>query len=388
MSVPRKGIIIFGSTGSIGRNCLEVAARFPDRFRIAGISGCSNLKLLAEQARRFDILLVAVGTDKTGELKNMLDSRVRLFAGEDGLLEMLEYPDGIDLVVNGLVGATGLKPTLRTLEKGIDLALANKESLVMAGRMVFDIAGRTGAKLIPIDSEHSAIFQCLLGEERSTVAELILTASGGPFFKTPIEELRAVTPERAMRHPNWSMGARITIDSATMLNKGLEVIEAHWLFNIPQEHIDVVIHPQSIVHSMVRFKDGSYIAQMGAPDMRLPIQFALTYPERLDSPYCRLDFSKLLKLEFHPAPMDKFPCLGLAYGALEQGGVAPVVLNAADEQAVSAFIDRRIGFMDIPSVIERTLEKLSGSEYPDLEEIMAVDREARSVAEEFINSGG
>ncbi len=318
--------------------------------------------------------------------RHLFPPEMKLFAGETGLIELLNHCPNVDLVVNSLVGAAGLLPTVKALEMGITVALANKESLVMAGKLMFDIAERTGAGLIPIDSEHSAIFQCLLGEDHNTVAKLILTASGGPFFRTPLEKLHDATPAEALQHPSWNMGNRITIDSATMLNKGLEVIEAHWLFNIPAEDIEVIIHPQSIVHSLVRFKDGSYIAQMGAPDMRLPIQFAMTYPERLQSPYCRLDFDKTFNLEFHPVPMEKYPCLELSFMALRKGGVSPAVLNAADETAVKAFLKKRIKFTDIPKIIESVLHEVSGYDNPSLDDIMRADAEARRAAERIIGT--
>ena len=382
-----KNIVLFGSTGSIGRNCLEVVSRFSDRFKVAGLAAKNNFQLLAEQADKYQPKAVAIGNrEHYSALRELLSSDITLYSGEKELPRLLEAESPVDLAVNAMVGAAGLIPTIRTLEKGITLALANKESLVAGGEIVLKTAEEHGAVLLPIDSEHSAIFQCLLGENRSSIDELILTASGGPFLKTPLRDFPGVTPRMALKHPNWDMGPRITIDSATMVNKGLEVIEAHWLFNIPPERIKVVIHPQSIVHSMVRFKDGSYLAQMGAPDMRLPIQFALTYPERLPSPYCRLDFTAPVSIDFQPVPSEKFSGLELAYRALTMGGLAPAVLNAADEAAVSAFLDGRITFDRIPQIIESALDWFKLEPHPSVEDILRIDEETRTFIQTITNS--
>ncbi len=375
----KKNIVLFGSTGSIGANCLEVVSRYPKLFQVAGLAAKNNFELLAQQANRYKPAVVAIANPQhTDELKDLLPSDTALLTGDKGIRELLDYINiPIDIAVNAMVGASGLVPSLRTLEKGITLGLANKESLVMAGSIVLETARRTGAALLPIDSEHSAIFQCLLGENAHALDKIILTASGGPFFERPAEEFDDITPEEALKHPNWDMGPRITVDSATMLNKGLEVIEARWLFDLPPDRIDVVIHRQSIVHSLIMFIDGSYIAQMGAPDMRLPIQFALTYPQRLPSPYSRLDFNTAFCLDFHPVPLKKFPCLELAYEALDQGGIAPAVLNAADEAAVEAFLRGKIKFTGIADLIAESLNKIQGSSQPGLDEILEADEETR-----------
>ena len=358
----RKNLVIFGSTGSIGKNCLEVAARYPERFNVTGLAARNNYELLARQAEEFGVGAIVIGNQAhLSDLKKIVPSGIKIFAGENEIPALLGSGTKIDLAVNAMVGAAGLAPSLAVLEQGITLALANKESLVAGGALILKTAAENGAELLPIDSEHSAIFQCLLGADRKTISSLILTASGGPFVDTPIEEFPSITPEMALKHPNWNMGARITIDSATMVNKGLEVIEAKWLFDIAPDKIEVVIHRQSIVHSMVRFDDGSYLAQMGAPDMRLPIQFAMTYPERLPSPYCKLDFENPFTLNFQPVPETKFPGLLLAYETLQKGGVYPAALNAADETAVAAFLNREIGFERIPQLIGSALESISGN---------------------------
>ena len=389
----RKNIVIFGSTGSIGRNCLEVASRYPGRFKIAGLAAGDNYQLLARQAEEFGVEAVVIGNENHySALREALPSTIKVSAGESEIPGLLQNNSKIGLAVNAMVGAAGLAPSLAVLREGITLALANKESLVAGGALVLKTAGENNAELLPIDSEHSAIFQCLLGEDRKTISSLILTASGGPFADTPLEEFPSITPERALKHPNWDMGARITIDSATMVNKGLEVIEAKWLFDITPEKIQVVIHRQSIVHSMVRFDDGSYLAQMGAPDMRLPIQFALTYPERLPSPYCELDFGNPIALDFQPVPEQKFPGLTLAYQALHRGGIYPAALNAADETAVAAFLEKKIGFDAIPNLIGSALESIesnvelsAASEY-SLDDILRVDKTVRRLVENEIRN--
>jgi len=374
----KKNLIIFGSTGSIGKNCLEVVSRFQDRFKIIGLAANNNYELLAEQAAKFKASSVLItNAEHQHQLRKLLPNSVMLFAGMASLPEFLSEVDKPDLVVNAMVGSAGLIPTLETLKSGIDLALANKESLVAAGELVINTASNNNANLIPIDSEHNAIFQCLTGEDKSNVDRLILTASGGPFLDAQLADFGKITPEEALKHPTWDMGDRITIDSATMMNKGFEVIEARWLFGISGERIDVTIHRQSIVHSMVRFNDGSYIAQMGAPDMRLPIQFALTFPERLSSPYCELDFSKSFDLSFQPPPKEKFPCLELAYQAMQSGGIAPAVLNAADEAAVKAFLRHKIKFTQIPKLIEIALNEMGNEGYSTVDEILKADKETR-----------
>ena len=381
----QKNIVIFGSTGSIGVNSLEVVSRFPDRFKVVGLSANNNYKLLAEQAEKFNVKSVNIANkEHYSDLKSLLPLNMTVSAGKENIPELLDSGEKIDIVINAMVGSAGLLPSLRTLEKGITLALANKESLVAGGEIVIATAKEKDAVIIPIDSEHSAIFQCLNGEERKSVAKIILTASGGPFIDTPLDEFASITPEQALKHPNWDMGSRITIDSATMANKGFEVIEAKWLFDIEPENIEVTVHRQSIVHSMVRFIDGSYIAQMGMPDMRLPIQYALTYPERLESPYCSLDFTAQFSLDFRPVDMKRYPCLKLAFRALKEGGTAPAVLNAADETAVSAFLKGKISFTGIAECIETALDKIENIQNPDIDTILQADMEARMFVESFV----
>ena len=386
-----KRLLIFGSTGSIGRNCLEVVSRYGDKFQIVGLSAGNNIDLLAQQAAQFGVSFTAIPDEnRLNDLRKILPAGTQSNAGDEAAEWLLDKCAPLDLVVNAMVGVAGLRPSLETLKRDITLALANKESLVAGGALVLKTLDTGKARLLPIDSEHSAIFQCLLGEDRKTIRELILTASGGPFLDTPRKDFPSITPQMALRHPNWQMGARITIDSATMVNKGLEVIEAHWLFGIPAERIKVVIHRQSIIHSLVRFDDGSYLAQLGAPDMRLPIQFALTYPERLYSPYCDLNFEQAFNLSFQPLPAEKFPGLLLAYAALREGGLYPTALNAADETAVAAFLAGKISFIRIPQLVEKALEWMAGnenmrrlSEY-SLEDILTVDGEVRKYVEMWI----
>ena len=380
-----KNIVIFGSTGSIGVNALEVVSRFPDRFKVVGLSANNNYKLLAEQAEKFKVDSVNIGNkEHYSNLKSLLPATKTISAGQENFPELLECGENIDIVINAMVGSAGLLPTIKTLEKGITLALANKESLVAGGEIVISTAKQKGASIIPIDSEHSAVFQCLNGESGKSVAKIILTASGGPFVDTPLDEFSSITPDQALKHPNWNMGSRITIDSATMANKGFEVIEAKWLFDIEPENIEVTVHRQSIVHSMVRFIDGSYIAQMGMPDMRLPIQYALTYPERLESPYCNLDFTGKFHLDFRPVEGERFPCLGLAFRALKEGGTAPAVLNAADETAVEAFLRHEIEFTGIAKSIEAALNKIENIQNPDIDSVLRADKEARVFVETLL----
>jgi 1-deoxy-D-xylulose-5-phosphate reductoisomerase len=369
-----KKIIILGSTGSIGKNCLEIVQSNSERFQVVGLSAKDNFQLLAEQAVKFQPSAVAISNPSHYfDLRKLLPSNIQIHSGEVGTLALLETGER----VNAMVGAAGLLPTIKALEKGKTVALANKESLVAGGELVLKAAKEHNAQLLPIDSEHSAIFQCLIGEDWRTIDKLVLTASGGPFLDKPLSEFSQITPEMALKHPNWAMGPRITVDSATMVNKGLEVIEAHWLFHIPPERIEVVIHRQSIVHSLVHFTDGAYIAQMGAPDMKLPIQFAMTYPERISSPYGKLDWSKSFRLDFQPVPKEKFPALKLAYRALELGGVAPAVLNAADETAVALFLAGKISFDRIPNIIENALSSFKQILKPAIEDILSVDKETR-----------
>jgi 1-deoxy-D-xylulose-5-phosphate reductoisomerase len=378
-----KKIAVLGSTGSVGRQALNVIKDYPQRFQIISLSANSQVKLLAEQARMFCPRKVAIA-DASGysELKSELAGLdIEIVVGAEGIRELAADPE-VEIVLNALVGFTGLVPTLAAVGAGKTIALANKETLVAGGHLVIDECRRSGASVIPVDSEHSAIFQCLRGQKRSFVEKLILTASGGPFHGRKKEELAAVTLAQALKHPNWEMGAKITIDSATLMNKGLEVIEAHWLFEMPYEGINVVIHKESIIHSMVEFADGAILAQMGLPDMRVPIQYAISYPDRLESKTPRVDWPKLARLHFAAPDVTAFPCLELAYEAGRTGGTLPAVMNAANEEAVRMFLQQKIGFLDIPRIIEAVMNKHKVTRWPGLEELVEVDRVAREIARE------
>ena len=374
----RKNIAILGSTGSIGRNSLEVIGNFPDRFTATYLTANTNIDLLEQQIRLFHprgVVVLDEGCAAT--LRNRVGRSVEVLGGEDGL-EQVVTRDNVDIVISSLVGFAGLQPTVAAIQHRKRIALANKETLVVAGGLITSLAKECGVDLLPVDSEHSAILQCLAGEDRSLVTRLILTASGGPFLNTPAELFATLTVENALSHPNWKMGNKITIDSATLMNKGLEVIEARWLFGLPAERIHVVIHPQSIIHSMVEFVDGSIKAQLGLPDMKLPIQYALSYPERWPTNGARVDFPALRSMTFFEPDRAKFRCLNLAYDALSLGGTAPAVLNAANEMAVSAFLQRRISFEKIPIVIERALSLHKTRPSPDLQDIIEADRQVRT----------
>ena len=373
-----KKLSILGSTGSIGVSTLEIIAAHPEQFRVVALTAGYNLELFQQQVRAFSPEIVAVvNPDDAERLRQDLGADApEILSGVEGLIACASHPD-VDMAVSSIVGAAGLVPTMAAIETGKDIALANKETLVTAGSLVMDAITKAGVKLYPVDSEHSAIFQSLEGHRERDVRRLILTASGGPFRDRNPDTFSEITLEDALAHPNWNMGRKITIDSATMMNKGLEVIEAHWLFNLPGEQIDVHIHPQSIVHSMVEYVDGSVIAQLGIPDMKTPIAYALSYPERLTLDLPPLDLCQLGKLTFQPPDLKQFPCLDLAYQALAEGGSAPAVLNAANEIAVGAFLDRRIGFTDIPVLIRATLEKHQVVNLNTIEEVLLVDRWAR-----------
>lgn len=378
-----KKICILGSTGSIGQNSLAVIANFPGRFSPACLTTYKNVDLLREQIRRYTPDAVAVLDESAGtELRRTANGRTKIFIGEAGLEELVSTCN-VDLVINALVGIAGLRPTIATLNRGIPVALANKETLVAAGELVTTLARKCNADLIPIDSEHSAILQCLAGEQKENVARLILTASGGPFLHTSKEELPHQTIEAALQHPNWKMGNKITIDSATMMNKGLEIIEAHWLFGLPANQIEVLIHPQSIIHSMVEFVDGSVKAQLGVPDMKIPIQYALTYPDRSPSLYKRVNFAELATMTFSEPDTSKFRCLSLAYAALRAGGSAPVVLNAANEIAVTLFLNKELPFGGIAELIDTALEQIPLTTITSLDEITYVDSIARRLVTEM-----
>lgn len=381
-----KNISILGSTGSIGRNTLQVISNNPDRFRAVALAAGTNVELLAKQVEEFKPKIVSVGSKQlAGQLKTDFNvSGVKIVWGEEGLAEVACWHEA-QMVLSAVVGAAGLVPTWRAIEAGKDIALANKETLVTAGALFMEKVARENIRLIPVDSEHSAIFQSLEGNNRSELAHILLTASGGPFrgWKTPA--LTEVTPKMALAHPNWNMGAKISIDSATLMNKGLEVIEARWLFDAPSEIIEVVVHPESIVHSMVEFIDGQVIAQLGVPDMKGPIAYALSYPERMGDVLKRLDLKSLESLHFYEADTDVFRCLKLAFDALAGPDSMPTVLNAANEVAVAAFLEKRIGFLDIPKTIEYLLETSDHSQLSDLEHVVAVDAEARRLAQQFID---
>jgi 1-deoxy-D-xylulose-5-phosphate reductoisomerase len=384
-----KRIAILGSTGSIGRQCLNVVESLPGEFEVVAIAAGKNVALAAEQAARHRPKMVSVAEEHHAE---ELCQRLRstnaspmpeILFGPRGMERVATHPDA-DTVVSAAVGVVGLPATYAAVQQGKTIALANKEVLVAAGEVVTAEARRKRVNILPVDSEHNAIHQCLRAGEHREVKRLVLTASGGPFRKTPLSRLNQVTPEQALAHPNWRMGRRITIDSATLMNKGFEVIEAHWLFGMKLEQIDVVIHPQSTVHSMVEFVDGSILAQLGPTDMRMPIQYALTYPERLASNGCAMDWSLLRKLEFSPVPQRKFPCLRLARESLQQGGSLPCALNAADEVAVAAFLEGRLRFPGIAAVIERVLEQMPRVALSGIDDVLAADAEARRLAREEI----
>ncbi len=382
----KKRIAILGSTGSIGKQALEVIEEHPEDFEAEILTAWCNVPLLAEQARKFKPNAVVIGQDHLYErlLDELSDQPdIKIFAGPDALEQVVTF-DTIDLVLTAMVGFAGLRPTLSAIEAGKDIALANKETLVVGGELVIKAALRKRVKLLPVDSEHSAIFQCLSGEFHNPIEKIILTGSGGPFRKLPAHEFPNISPEQALKHPTWNMGKKITIDSASLMNKGLEVIEAAWLFNLKPHQIEVILHPQSIIHSLVQFEDGSIKAQMGLPSMKLPILYAFSYPKRLPAHSKRFDFSEYASLEFEQPDTDKFPALKLAYGAMERGGNAPCVLNAANEEVVYAFLRRQIGFDRIPVIIEQCLEKIVPIAKVDLESLIETDKESRALAKEII----
>jgi 1-deoxy-D-xylulose-5-phosphate reductoisomerase len=372
-----KKVTILGSTGSIGTQTLDVISHHPDHFQVEGLAAGANITLLMEQIKKFRPKKVSVATKALAhELLPLLPVGTDVFYGDEGLIEVAAATDA-DVVVTAIVGSIGLKPTLAAIEAGRPIGLANKETLVTAGHLVTEAASKRRVPLIPIDSEHSAIFQCLNGERKSDISKIILTASGGSFRDRTREQLRGVTVEEALRHPNWSMGSKITIDSATMANKGLEVIEAHWLYRMPYDRIEVLIHPESVIHSLVEFQDRSVMAQLGTPDMRVPIQYALTYPERWTSPAAPLDLIQLGKLQFRTMDMERYPCMRLAYECGKRGGTATTVFNAANEVAVEHFLRGNLPFLQIEEVIEEVLNRHEVVNTPELEEIVLADRWAR-----------
>ena len=381
----KQTVAILGSTGSIGTQTLDVIDRHSELFEVYALTAHSNIDLLVEQAKRYRPEVVAIADERHYKtLREALDGLpVKVFAGADSICQIAAMSP-IDTVVTAMVGYSGLLPTVRAIEAGKKIALANKETLVVAGELVTDLALRNRVDIVPIDSEHSAIFQCLVGENENSVEKLILTASGGAFRDTPKDDLRLATAADALRHPTWKMGAKITIDSATMMNKGFEVIEARWLFDIPIDKIEVIIHPQSIVHSMVQFCDGSIKAQLGQPDMRHPIQYALTFPDRLDAQVERANLADIHQLTFEKPDYEKFRNLGLAYDALRRGGNIPCILNAANEVAVDAFLKGKIGFFAMSDIIEQTISETAFISSPTLDDYIATDREARARSSEKI----
>ncbi len=382
-----KRLAILGSTGSIGVSTLDVVGEFPERFQVRALAAGRNVELLARQVERFRPELVATAdAESSRELTRRLGRPVRVVSGIDGLIEVATADD-VDMVVSGLVGAFGLRPTYAALEAGRDVALANKETMVVAGEQMTRCARERGAAILPVDSEHNALHQCLRGESMDEVRRLWLTASGGPFRMMPRDELARVTPAQALRHPTWKMGPKITVDSATLMNKGLEVIEARWLFDLPHERIRVVVHPKSVVHSMVEFVDGSFKAQLGVTDMRHPIQYALSWPERWEARLPSFDPVAASPLEFHAPDFERFPCLRLAFRALEAGGAAPAVLNAANEIAVEAFLGGRAGFTDIPAVIGAALDRHGGEPAETIGDLVDLDQRARALAAQLLEQG-
>jgi len=381
---PKKHIAILGSTGSIGTQALEVVAAHPEKFEVEVLTAQNNAQLLIEQARQFKPNAVVIANETLYEqVKSaLLPHDIKVFAGDNAIASVVQM-DVIDIVLTALVGYSGLQPTIKAIEAGKNIALANKETLVVAGDLITRLAREKGVNIYPVDSEHSAIFQCLVGEFDNPIEKIILTASGGPFRGKKREELMSVTKSQALKHPNWTMGAKVTIDSASLMNKGLEVIEAKWLFGLKADQIEVIVHPQSIIHSLVQFRDSSIKAQLGLPDMRLPIQFALGYPERLNADFPRFDFSKYPSLTFEKPDTETFRNLALAFEALHRGGNMPCVLNAANEVAVEEFLNDRLGFLQMSELVEQCMKKISFVTNPSLQDYIETNRETRAKAKEI-----
>lgn len=383
-----KRLAILGSTGSIGTQTLDVVRRHPDLYEVYAICANRSVDLLVEQAREFRPEVVCIADESLyEELSRQLSAisfQGKIWVGADSIADMVTMPS-IDIVVAAMVGYAGLRPTIEAIRAGKTIALANKETLVVAGEIICELAQKHHAPILPVDSEHSAIFQSLVGEDRNEIEKILLTASGGPFRTYSLEQMRTVTAADALRHPNWEMGAKITIDSASMMNKGFEVIEAKWLFGVPVEKVEVVVHPQSIVHSAVQFADGAIKAQLGAPDMRLPIQYALSFPERLAADFPRADLFALKDLTFERPDLERFPNLGLAYEAMRRGGTVPCVLNAANEVANLAFREGRCGFLQMSDIISETMNRAAFIQKPNYEDYVACDAEARRIAAEELN---
>ena len=370
----KKKISILGSTGSIGVNALNVIRNISKNFKIRHLTGNTNSELMIEQSREFNPDSIVMINEAAAEKvkKELVNDGVEVLSGRNNLLKIAKNKS-VDLVLNALVGSHGMEPTLNALKAGVDVALSNKESLVVAGDIITAAMNISGAKLFPVDSEHSAIWQCMLGESLDDIERIILTGSGGPFRERPLKTFDNILVSEALNHPNWDMGKKITIDSATMMNKGLEVIEAYWLFNMQVSQIDIIVHPQSIIHSMIEFKDGSIKAQMGVPDMKVPIQYALTYPPHLEAPWERLDFAMLGDLSFQAPDFDRFPCIKLAYLALDKMGTTPAVLNMANDYCVYKFLDEKIKFTDIPVIIESAMNNHEWTENPNLDYLKELD---------------
>lgn len=382
---PKRRIAILGSTGSIGVQTLDVIRRHPEAFEVEVLTAQNNAALLIRQALEFVPNAVVIGNEALyQEVADALQPKdIKVFAGEEALSQVVEM-DAVDMVVTALVGYSGLKPTMNAIKAGKPIALANKETMVVAGELITKMAQERAVNIFPIDSEHSAIFQCIVGEFHNPIEKIILTASGGPFRGKSRAELMKVTKEMALKHPNWDMGAKITIDSASLMNKGLEVIEARWLFGLPAEKIEVVVHPQSIIHSMVQFEDGSIKAQLGLPDMRIPIQFAMTYPERLKSDFPRFSFTDYPSLTFEKPDLETFRNLQLSFDALKEGGNKPCVLNAANEVAVEYFLKDKVGFMEMSDIVEKCLAKIPYISRPDYQDYVDTDKETRNIALDLI----
>ena len=385
MGQTTEAIAILGSTGSIGTSVLDVVDRLAGRFRVAALAAGSNMQVLVPQVEKYRPALVSVGDKRDAEKIREISRRWRakVVHGPDGAIEVARAA-GVDIVVSAITGMSGFRPTLEAVRAGRRVALANKESMVVGGAVLKREAARSGARIIPVDSEHSGVFQCLGREKRSHVRKVILTASGGPFFRTPLKELKAKTVADVLRHPRWVMGRKVTVDSATLMNKGLELIEARWLFDLDASELDVLIHPQSAVHALVEMRDGSVLAQLAATDMRIPIQYALTWPERRDSGLPELDLAKIGRLQFYRVDERRYPLFGLARQALSSGGSLPVALNAANEEAVAAFLENRALFADIPGVVARVMDGHRARPADSVEEIMDIDKDARREARRYI----
>lgn len=383
----KKKIAILGSTGSIGTQTLEVVAAYSERYEVYALCAHQSIDKLIQQARTFhpEVVCIADETLYPALCEALSDLEIKVWAGEDAIAQMVTMPS-IDVVVAAMVGYAGLRPTIEAIKAGKTIALANKETLVVAGEIICALAQQYHAPILPVDSEHSAIFQSLVGEDHSEIEKILLTASGGPFRTYTLDQMRQVTAAEALRHPNWEMGAKITIDSATMMNKGFEVIEAKWLFGVPVDKIEVLVHPQSIVHSAVQFTDGAIKAQLGAPDMRLPIQYALSFPERLASDFPRVDWTQMTNLTFEQPDLQRFPNLQLAYEAMRKGGTAPCVLNAANEVVNLAFRQDRCGFLQMSEIIAETMNKTPFIASPTYEDYVAIDKEARIKAQELLEN--